>query len=396
MSDLWELISGATRNDYVLRDLLYRFIGLGGYTAAVFVFGYLTARARWAALLEAANGSSDAVKDAADFPVECDHLLMEIRQELDAHSDTAHQLNEQLNSSDHELIRGHAKAAREENQQFQEFLSDRCSQLERHSGNRGGTLKKFLQLLAGHRRRATELDGVLARFEDCEQLESAISPLRKCIQELQNDNRRLQAELDETRKAVALQSQKLEQAQAEARIDALTGLPNRRSFDERIDQFHALYDRGNSPYVVALLDIDHFKSINDEHGHGVGDKVLAFVADVLRSTQRWTDHVARFGGEEFVILLPRLNGHKAKFVVDRQRALIENATLALGGQKLSVTVSAGIAEVFPGDTIAAVLARADEALYAAKASGRNQTCLEDNGKIVHFNEFHSLEEASLV
>ena len=92
--------------------------------------------------------------------------------------------------------------------------------------------------------------------------------------------------------------------------------------------------------------------------------------------------MARYGGEEFVILLPRVAGHKAKFAIDRQREKIEHAALTTDRQKLSVTVSAGVAEVLPGDTVSRVLERADEALYAAKFAGRNQTCLEDDGTIV--------------
>ena len=171
----------------------------------------------------------------------------------------------------------------------------------------------------------------------------------------------------------------------------MTGLPNRRAFDEKIEELHALFGRGNSPYVVALLDIDHFKSFNDEHGHAVGDKVLGFVAEVLRGTQRWTDHVARYGGEEFVVLLPRMTGHKAKFVIDRQREKIEHAALMVERRNLGVTVSAGVAEVMPGETISQVLARADEALYAAKAAGRNQTCLEDDGTIVEVSQLRPMD-----
>lgn len=399
MSDLWEFINGAgqsvlaVQSAGVWQGLLNRFIGLGGYTVAVFILGYLTARARWSALLESANASSLGADDAA---LACDNLLAEIRQELDSHSASTRRLNEQLDSPDRDQICDQAKVTRTENTEFQQFLDERCEQLEQHSERRGGTLKKFIQNIAGHRRRASELDVVLARFEDQDQIESAISPLRECIRDLQDHNKRLQTELDQTRKAVARQTEQLEQAQEEARIDALTGLPNRRAFDEKIEELQSLFDRGNSSYVVALLDIDHFKSFNDEHGHAVGDKVLEFVAEILRGTQRWTDHVARFGGEEFVILLPRVAGHKAKFAVDRQRAKIEDATFAIGGESLSVTVSAGVAEVLPGDTIAKVLARADEALYAAKAAGRNQTCLEDDGKIASVDQLREMEEATLV
>lgn len=398
MPDLWELINGAgqpllaVERYFAWSDLLNRFVGLGAYTAAVFVFGYLTARARWAARLESQRASSSQESDATNAALACDRILAEIRQEIDTHSDSTRRLDEQLDSSDHDLICGHAKVARTENSEFQQFLDDRCSQLELHSEQRGGTLKKFIKSIAGHRRRADDLDAVLAKLEDRDQFESAISPLRECIRDLQDHNKRLQAELDQTRKAVAQQSQQLEQAQEEARVDALTGLPNRRAFDEKIEELHTLFGRGNSPYVVALLDIDHFKSFNDEHGHAVGDKVLGFVADVLRGTQRWTDHVARYGGEEFVVLLPRMTGHKAKFVIDRHREKIENAALKIGRQKLSVTVSAGVAEVLPGDTISRVLARADEALYAAKSAGRDQTCLEDDGTIVEVSQLRMTEE----
>ena len=381
----------AWESHFAWPDLLTRFGGLGCYTAAVFVLGYLTARARWAARLESQRTSSSQNSDAADAALACDRILAEIRQEIDTHSDSTRRLDEQLDTSDPDLICDQAKVTRTENSEFQQFLDDRCSQLELHSEQRGGTLKTFIKSIAGHRRRAGDLDVVLAKLEDRDQFESAISPLRECIRDLQNHNKRLQAELDQTRKAVAQQSQQLEQAQEEARVDALTGLPNRRAFDEKIAELHNLFGRGNSPYVVALLDIDHFKSFNDEHGHAVGDKVLGFVADVLRGTQRWTDHVARYGGEEFVVLLPRMTGHKAKFVIDRHREKIEHAALTVDRQKLSVTVSAGVAEVLPGDTISKVLARADEALYAAKACGRNQTCLEDNGAIVEVSQLRPID-----
>ncbi len=402
MPDFWDFINSAGQPVLAMEsyfgwhDLVTRFVGLGSYTFAVFAIGYMTARARWAGRLNADGALSIRNEQAANAALACDKILAEIRQEIDTHSDATLRLNEQLDSSDRDRICDQAKTTRNENVEFQQFLDDRCSQLKLHSKSSGGTLKKFMKSVAGHRRRASDLDVVLARFEDRDEFESAISPLRECIRDLQDHNKRLQVELDQTRKAVAQQSEQLEQAQEEARVDALTTLPNRRAFDEKIEELHSLFERGNSSYVVALLDIDHFKSFNDEHGHAVGDKVLGFVADVLRGTQRWTDHVARYGGEEFVILLPRVAGHKAKFVIDRQREKIEHAALKIGRQKLSVTVSAGVAEVLPGDTISRVLARADEALYAAKSAGRNKTCLEDGGSIVRVDQGCEIEEAMLV
>lgn len=356
MVDLWELIGGAA------------------YTSAVFALGRLSTNTDWSGLFDLSGNRSSESSDESLSSSQCAGLLTEIRQELDSHSASTRRLNEQLDSADHESICDQAKATRNDNSHFQKFLDDRWSQLEQHSGDQGDDLSQLLRNLAGHRERAVELDGVLAKLEDPEQLESAISPLRDCIRDLQDHNRRLQGELEKTRQAVAQQSERLEQAKEEARIDALTGLPNRRAFEERIRQSHDDFAKGEAPYVVALLDVDHFKRFNDDHGHATGDRVLEVVAKVLRRSQRGTDHVARFGGEEFVVLLQRVSEEQALTVIDRQRERIGKASLMLDGKNLSITASAGVAEVRPGESISSVLERADRALYAAKAAGRNQTC----------------------
>jgi diguanylate cyclase len=402
VTDFWEFISSALQSVVTVVDdgarssSILRFAGLAAYTVAVFVLGRLSSRVNRATRLASIGKVSPQATNVAGAATDCDNLLDEIRQELVTHSQSARELNEQLDSPDHDLIRDRAKGTRKENSKFQQFLQNRCSQLERQQDSPGGTLKKFIQNLAGHRRRVSELDVVLAKFEDSDQFEAAISPLRECIRSLQDHNQRLQDELDRTRQAVAQQSQKLEQAQEDARVDALTGLPNRRAFDERINRSHSLFVHGEPPYVVAILDIDHFKKFNDEYGHATGDEVLKLVAGILRRSLRGADHVARFGGEEFIILLPRSTGHKAKSVVDRHRKLIEQHSLTLNVQQLGVTVSAGVSEVRPGDTIFSVLARADEALYAAKNAGRNQTCLEDDGTIVYVDRLRSPETATPV
>jgi diguanylate cyclase len=400
--EFWDLIGGAAPTamlavgDFFWAPQFQRLVGWAGYTSAVFVLGRLSATVNWSTFFDSiSNQTSDAV--AAKFsPGSCDGLLTEIRQELDTHSAATRRLNEQLDSADHELISDQAKATRSDNSQFQKFLDDRCSELEQHPESRGDALSKLLRNLAGHRKRAGELDDVLARFEDPAQLESAMSPLRDCIKDLQEHNKRLQGELEKTRQAVVQQSQKLVQANEEARVDALTGLANRRAFDERIQQLHSNFTEGESPYVVALLDVDHFKKFNDEHGHATGDKVLGVVAEVMRRSQRGTDHVARFGGEEFVVLLQRLTGSQAESVIDRLRERVGKASLILDGKKLSITVSAGVAEVSPGESISSVLARADRALYAAKAAGRNQTCLDEGGSVVDTNIFKSQDEMLMV
>ena len=372
-----------------MADLL-ELVGGAGYTTAVFALGRLSSNVSWSTLFSTESKKTATGKAEADRNY--DGLLTEIREELNSHSASTRRLNEQLNSDDHDLISDQAKATRSDNSQFQKFLDDRCSELEEHPDSRANAVKKLLGSLAGHRKRAGELDDVLARFEEPGQIESAISPLRDCIRSLEDHNKRLQSELEQTRQAVAQQSQKLEQAKEEARVDALTGLPNRRAFDERMAQCHSAFVSGESSYSVALLDVDHFKKFNDEHGHAVGDKVLEVVGEVLRSTQRGTDHVARYGGEEFVILLERISGQQAMSIVDRQRGRIGKASLRVDGKDLSITVSAGVAESLPGDTIETVLERADQALYAAKEAGRNQTCFGDNSTVADSENANSEKE----
>lgn len=155
MSDIWELINGGEQplwtmeSHYAWSDLLNRFVGLGSYTAAVFVFGYLMARARWAARFETQRTSSSQESDAVNAALACDRILAEIRQEIETHSDSPRRLDKQLDTSDRYLICDHAKVARTENSEFQQFLDDRCSQLELHSEQRGGTLKSLFKSIVG-------------------------------------------------------------------------------------------------------------------------------------------------------------------------------------------------------------------------------------------------------
>jgi diguanylate cyclase (GGDEF)-like protein len=158
-----------------------------------------------------------------------------------------------------------------------------------------------------------------------------------------------------------------------SRRDALTGLFNRRALDEELQRTWQRYLRGREPFAVLLVDLDHFKQINDAHGHAAGDRVLISIANVLQGHARGTDVVGRIGGEEFLIVLPGAHTHEAERFAERLRHLIENQSVRAGTQSLRVTISAGIARVEAGDaSVEAVIARADGALYRAKAAGRNR------------------------
>jgi diguanylate cyclase (GGDEF)-like protein len=163
-----------------------------------------------------------------------------------------------------------------------------------------------------------------------------------------------------------------------AATDALTGLANRRSFEEAMKRDLSRAQRTAQPLCVLIVDVDHFKSVNDTYGHQVGDFVLTRVADVLRGALRSGDLPARWGGEEFVALLPGSPLEGGRIAAERIRTMLEQTLMAIGGKSFRVTASLGVAE-FTGaatpDAGAALVARADAALYEAKRTGRNKVVL---------------------
>lgn len=161
----------------------------------------------------------------------------------------------------------------------------------------------------------------------------------------------------------------------EARLDALTGLDNRRSVDALLPMWHATAREQRRALHAALLDLDHFKAVNDELGHAVGDEVLRTVGTILRALCREGDLAARYGGEEFVVVWPGADEDSAHGACERLRIAVQAHDWALLRPGLQVTVSIGLADLAQDTTAAAGLERVDRALYAAKRQGRNQTVL---------------------
>jgi two-component system chemotaxis response regulator CheY len=164
-----------------------------------------------------------------------------------------------------------------------------------------------------------------------------------------------------------------------ATIDSLTGVLNRRAFMERIEVEVHRSNRENLDLSLILVDIDHFKSINDRYGHQVGDRVLQKFTEQLTKPSREYDFVGRYGGEEFVICLPGSNENQALSVAERMRKTVENMKIMLpyGSQSIQITASFGVAcfRLGPDDTVDLLTARADEAMYRGKAEGRNRVCM---------------------
>jgi diguanylate cyclase len=153
--------------------------------------------------------------------------------------------------------------------------------------------------------------------------------------------------------------------------DALTGVYSRMAYDERIVQELSRWSRYQTPFSYAILDIDHFKRINDSYGHNAGDKALRIVAQIMQSYLRQSDYVFRIGGEEFVLLLTSTDAEAAASLVEKMRNGIAESSFHFKGEPVSLTLSAGITETRDGDNVESIYERADEALYKAKHSGRN-------------------------
>jgi diguanylate cyclase len=169
--------------------------------------------------------------------------------------------------------------------------------------------------------------------------------------------------------------QELEQVRKQASTDALTGLYNRTTFFDSLEAVDTESNPLSKPYCVAMIDIDHFKRVNDTFGHLVGDKVIRFVADSLRQSTKGRDCAARYGGEEYALMLPETHLENAVILCDKIREHIAKTNLVRSGTKESlgqITISAGVAQKRSGEGRMDLLARADKALYQSKERGRNR------------------------
>ena len=162
-----------------------------------------------------------------------------------------------------------------------------------------------------------------------------------------------------------------------ASIDPMTKLYNRRYFNEIAKDILAGERNNGCELSLMILDIDKFKNINDTYGHTIGDDVIIFISDILRESQRKSDVVCRYGGEEFVILLPETSLENAVFVAEKIRKRIAKSIVSISGEEsftVSVSIGVSIIDILNESNIEAVLKRADDALYEAKNLGRNRVC----------------------
>ena len=272
------------------------------------------------------------------------------------------------------------------NERLESFQSNLQAASEGHADNRSAARDMDTQIreqvdgLQSSMQEAADLDDLKHVLEN--HLEGLLGTMDQHQKQRDEREQEVAARLHSLAERVAHMEQEalgyrehLEEQRQKALIDPLTGLPNRAAWSERLDHEINQWQQHGNTLLLAMLDLDHFKRINDNYGHLAGDKVLKIIASVLRKRLRGTDFIARFGGEEFVLLMPDTVPTAGAKLLEKLRASIEACPFHFKGEPVTITISMGMTAFKPGEYSDLVLKRADQALYRAKHAGRNQVAL---------------------
>jgi len=225
----------------------------------------------------------------------------------------------------------------------------------------------------------SESIGNLSEDASVHQIRNVVSEIIVETKGIGTFGKAIQQNLKETKKELEMVREKFEQAKNESLVDFLTGVANRKALDEILDKCAGEATSDKNDLCLLMIDIDHFKIFNDEFGHIVGDEVLKFVTSKIKEVVRGRDILARFGGEEFVVILPQTPLKGAVIVAENIRSFFARAKLesVATSEKLGViTVSVGAACYRPGEPLETFINRSDQALYFAKNTGRNRVATE--------------------
>lgn len=222
-----------------------------------------------------------------------------------------------------------------------------------------------------------KLNTITSQLEEAEEpveIQKIVSGLINITADAIHSSEQLKTRLDETTSLSQNLQKELEKAQHEILIDPLTGLYNRKAFDRKIQEYIKIYQNEGNLFSMMIMDIDHFKQFNDQHGHLLGDQVLKFLGSFLHKELKGKDFVARYGGEEFIILLAGTSPDNACTFANNLRKSISGVKLRhVKTDKIlgRITISIGVSAIRKGDTVESLVERADNALYMAKQNGRD-------------------------
>ena len=214
---------------------------------------------------------------------------------------------------------------------------------------------------------------------DRAKIKSIVEKLISMTDDVGKSNRAMSSKLLDSEQEITALKEALESVRYEAMTDQLTGIGNRKRFDRAMDEAMVTAEATGEPFSLLVCDIDHFKKFNDTHGHQTGDQVLRLVASTIKATMGAGAIACRYGGEEFCVILPATRAGGAKDVANaiRQAVMGKELVKRTTGETLGrVTISIGIAELKPSDSVISVMERADKCLYAAKNAGRNRVVAE--------------------
>ncbi len=260
---------------------------------------------------------------------------------------------------------------RDELKKIISILADSISGLLLSSGDFDSGLDECVERL----RQAKSLDEVQ---EIRELLLQQAQSLQTRTRQMVEDVQQAREQVSDANKQVETLKKQMEKVKQEIIIDPLTRIYNRRAYDEKIKQEMMGYQRYGRPTALAIVDIDHFKSVNDTYGHRTGDGVLRILSEVMQKEIREIDVLARYGGEEFALILPHTPYPQALEVAERIRQKVEVSRFTYKGKPFSVTVSIGVGTLQENDTLESYVERVDQALYRGKKGGRNRVVGEED------------------
>jgi len=266
----------------------------------------------------------------------------------------------------------------------QRFLSEhRAEETVRKAGdqisstiqNVSGVVRNVKTATSEYSGKLGGISGQIRDIKDAGELKDILNVVMSDTQTMLEQNQQLEQQLDQSSQVMEELQRDLENVRREALTDGLTGLANRKAFDNELVRIEEEARQNGTTFALLMVDIDHFKSFNDNYGHQIGDQVLRLVARTLTDGVKGRDIAARYGGEEFILILPDTPLNAAVIVGNALRKVVATKDVINrnSGEKLGrITMSVGVAEYNPGEPVSELIERADAALYTAKHNGRNQ------------------------